>query len=82
MLPFGFFVKIDPNANIIYQSNQPFFAIDLKNLINQVLIKGKNTGIINFRQSKYFYYQTSLPKRAGKLIIFQDLKPDKIFSKH
>lgn len=77
-LPPVFHVKTNLTGRIIFQSpGQPFDAVHLTALVQQVFKNSQNIGIINFRHSKYFYYKTLLPKQSGKLIVFQNLKQEK-----
>lgn len=78
MIPHFFYIKTDSRGRITFQSpGQPFEKTYLAVLAQQVDKTGLDSGLINFRRSKYFFYKTSLAKQPGTLLVFQDLKQEK-----
>lgn len=78
MMPPFFYIKMNSQRGIIFQSpGLPFAGTQLAVLADRFFKTGQNSGIINFRHSKFFYYKTALAKLPGTLVVFQDLKQEK-----
>ncbi|HOP74540.1 MAG TPA: ATP-binding protein [Bacillota bacterium] len=76
--PVVFFVKADQDGEIFFNAgNMPVNIKKLKPVVQKILKGSKESGIIRLVDSQYFYYQTSLTKESGTLVIFQGLKMEK-----
>jgi signal transduction histidine kinase len=78
LMPNVFFVKTNPEGLIFFRTaRQPFNSNQLTRLVQKTLKMTKTSGIIKFSNDRYFYLNAPLRKQQGRLIVFQDFKPER-----
>ncbi|TCL76301.1 phospho-acceptor domain-containing protein [Hydrogenispora ethanolica] len=69
-----FFIRTTPGGAISFDSDRkPFARIQLAKLAKQVLKLNKDSGVVHFSRTRYYFSKTALTDAPGFLIVFQDL---------